>query len=280
MQVVKNELQTKTLKKTTFTILFILSLNSIFAFATNDTLQLKNEFKELTIRYQYGDEYYTIEEMKFVRKENKIIATISIPDNQKLENSETELTKTNISSIDNFLTKAFEFKDDCTEKWTSSYVNYYTLDIDEKQIKIYKFCNWEISNFMELKKQIFGNYLIKLEEKRKQLNIENNELLIGLWKYDSSIHKIEKGKIYTLTRLENKSKENCFLKFKKDQKLVDYYCLKNSKTKYEFRFDNINGDLILYINGENKNDRKDFVYGYVFKVLELNKNKIELTTWN
>jgi hypothetical protein len=280
MQVGKNELQTKTLKITIFTLLFILSLNSIFAFSTNDTLQLKNEFKELTIRYQYGDESYTVEEMKFVKNGNKIIATISIPNNEQLEQSETELTKINISSIDKFLTKAFEFKDDCAEKWTSSYVNYYTLDIDEKQIKIYKFCNWEESNFMELKKQIFGNYLIKLEEKRKQLNIENNELLIGLWKYDNSIHKVEKDKIYTLTRLENKSKENCFLKFKKDQKLVDHYCLKNSKTKYDFRFDIINGDLILYINGENKNDRKDFVYGYIFKVLELNKSTIKLTTWN
>jgi hypothetical protein len=280
MQVEKNELQTKTLKKTIFTLLFILSLNSIFAFSTNDTLQLKNEFKELTIRYQYGDESYTVEEMKFVKNGNKIIATFSIPNNELLEQSETELTKTNISSIDNFLTKAFEFKDHCTEKWTSSYVNYYTLNIDEKLIKIYKFCDWEESNFMELKKQIFSNYLIKLEEKRKQLNIENNELLIGLWKYDNSIHKIEKDKIYTLTRLENKSKENCFLKFKKDQKLVDYYCLKNSKTKYDFRFDIINGDLILYINGENKNDRKEFVYGYIFKVLELNKSTIKLTTLN
>lgn len=276
----KNELQTKTLKKAIFTLLFILSLSPIFAFSTNDTLQLKNEFKELTIRYQYGDEYYTVEEMKFIRKGNSIFATISIPNNQKLESSETKLTKTNITSIDNFLTKAYEFKDDCTENWTSSYVNYYTLDIDEKHINIYKFCNWEESNFMELKRQIFGDYLIKLEEKRKQLNIENNELLIGLWKYDSSIHKIEKGKIYTLTKLVNKSKENCFLKFKKDQKLVDNYCLKNSKTKYEFRFDIINGDLILYINGENKNNRKDFVYGYIFKVLELNKSTIKLTTWN
>ena len=91
MQVVKNELQTKTLKKTIFTLLFILSLNSIFAFGTNDTLQLKNEFKELTIRYQYGDESYTIEEMKFVKKGNRIIAIISIPDNQLLENSETKI---------------------------------------------------------------------------------------------------------------------------------------------------------------------------------------------
>ncbi len=276
----KNELQIKTLKKTIFTLLLILSLNSIFAYGTSDTLQLKNEFKELTIRYQYGDEYYTIEEMKFVKKGNKIIATISIPDNQLLENSKTELTKNDISSIDKFLTKAYEFKDTCVEKWSSSYVNYYTLDIDEKRIKIHKFCNWEGSNFMELKKQIFGSYLKKLEEKRKRLNIENNELLIGFWKYDFSIHKIEKDKVYTLTRLKNKSKENCFLKFKEYQKLVDYYCLKNSKTKYDFRFDIVNEDLILYINGENKNDRKNFVYGYVFKVLELNENKIKLTTMN
>ncbi|CAM4153336.1 MULTISPECIES: hypothetical protein [Flavobacterium] len=268
------------MKKTIFTLLFILSLNSVFAFSINDTLQLKNKFNELTIRYQYGDESYNIEEMKFVKNGNKIIATISIPNNEQLEQSETELTKINISSIDKFLTKAFEFKNDCVEKWTSSYVNYYTLNIDKKQIKIYKFCNWEESNFMELKKQIFGNYLIKLDEKRKQLNIKNNELLIGLWKYDNSIHKIEKDKIYTLTRLESKSKENCFLKFKKEQKLVDYYCLKNSKTKYDFKFDIINGDLILCINGENKNDTKDFVYGYTFKVLELNKNSIKLTTLN
>tara|TARA_R110000868_G_scaffold261995_1_gene520370 strand:+ start:7266 stop:7823 length:558 start_codon:yes stop_codon:yes gene_type:complete len=184
------------LKKTIFILLFILSLNSVFAFRTNDTLQLKNEFKELTIRYQYGDESYTVEEMKFVKNGNKIIATITIPNNEQLEQSETELTKINISSIDKFLTKAYEFKDGCVEKGRSSFVNYYTLDIDEKEIKIYKFCNWEESNFIELKKEIFGNYLIKLEEKRKQLNIEKNELLNGLWKYDNNIHKIEKGKIY------------------------------------------------------------------------------------
>lgn len=240
---------------------------------------MKNGFKELTIRYQHGDEYYTVEEMKFVRKGSRVVATISIPDNQKLENSETELTKTNISSIDNFLTKALEFNDNCTEKLKSSYVNFYTIDIDDKQIKIYKFCNWEESNFMGLKKQIFGNYLMKLEGKRKQLNIENSELLIGLRKYDSSIHKIEKGKIYTLTRLDNNTEENCFLKFKKYQKIVDNYCLKNSKTNYNFRFDIINGDLILYIQGENKNDNKDFIYGYIFKVLELNKNTFKLTAW-
>lgn len=245
---------------------------------TNDTLLLNNEFKELTIRYQYGDESYTIEEMKFVKRGDRIIAEISIPDNRLLESSETELTKTHISLIDKFLTKAYEFKDDCDEKWISSYVNYYTLDIDGERISIYKFCNWGETNFMELKNQIFGNYLKKLEEKRKHLNIENNELLIGHWKYDNSIHKIEKGKIYTLTKLDDSSSENCYLEFQKDQKLVDFYCLKNSKTNYYFIFDIVNDDMILYINGENENDGDDFVYGYIFKVLELNMNTIKLTS--
>jgi len=271
--------KTESLKKVVFTLFLTISLNSILAYeSTADSLGLKNGFKELIIRYQYGDEYYTVEEMKFVRREDKIIGTITIPDNKLLENSETELNANDISSINRFLTKAHEFKDDCVENWSSTYVQYYTIDIDEKRIKIYKFCNWGNSTFLELKKQIFGDYLNRLEEKRMLLNVENNRVLIGNWKYDSTIHKIVKGKIYTLTRLKNTSKETCFLKFKKDQKLVDHYCLKNSKTRYDFEFDIENENLILYINGENKNDRKHFVYGYRFKVLELNEDKIKLTT--
>jgi len=265
------------MRNTFLILLFIFTLNSTFAINTNDSLRLNNVFKELTIRYQYGDEYYTVEEMKFVNNGDKIIATISKPDNNLLENSEMELTKKDISSLDEFLTKAYDFKDTCTEKTYSSYVNYYFLNIDGKEFTIHRFCNWENSTYINLKQQIFGTYLKNLDEKRKQLNLENNELLIGSWKYDFSIHKIEKDKIYTLTRIENKSHEKCFLRFIKEQKLIDYNCLKDSKTNYDFRFDIIDKDLILYINGVNKNDRKDFVYGYVFKVIQLNKNEIKLT---
>ena len=252
----------------------------MFAFSTNDSTNLKNEFNELTIKYQYGDEYYTVEEMKLVRRGDKIIATISKPDNNHLENSKTELTKKDIISIDKFITKAYEFKNNCIQKMSGSYVRYYYINIDGKEINIRKFCDWEESNYVELKNQIFGAYLKKLEEKRKQLNYENNELLIGFWKYDFSIHKIEKGKIYTLNRIKNKSGEKCFLNFKPKQKLIDHHCLQNSRTNYNFRFDIINKDLLLFSDGENKNDRKKFVYGYVFKGIEFNKNEIKLTTPN
>ncbi|MCK8520419.1 hypothetical protein M0D21_02505 [Aquimarina sp. D1M17] len=268
------------MNKIIFLLLLISKLNSLYAFIEGDTLYIKNEFEELTIRHQYGDEHYTVEEMKFVKKDNRVLAIITRPNHDLIENSKTELTKSNISLLDKFLSKAYEFEKNCAEEMTSSYVRYYFLNIDGQEIEITKFCKWGDLNYNKLKEQIFGSYLRELEKKREQLNLEKNELLIGSWKYDFSIHKIEKGKIYTLNRIKSKYKENCILKFKKDQKLVDYYCLRNSKTKYDFRFDILNEDLILYINGENKNERKDFVYGYVFKVLELNENEIKLTTLN
>jgi hypothetical protein len=255
-----------------------LSLNLIFSFQKKSEFILQNDFNELTIKYGSGDEVYNVEEMTFSKKGNVVFASITQPNKNSLENSKTKLTKDDLLIIDKFLSKIYRFKDGCNEIENNSYVKHYDVNVDGNEYEILKFCDWDDSNFFALKNQIFSEYLIRLEKSQIALNKINNELLLGFWKYDFTIHKVIKDKIYTLNRIKNKSQEKCYLKFKPNQKLTDYYCLENSKTNYNFRFDVLDEDLFLYINGENGNDNKKFIYGYVFKVLQLNEDEIKLTT--
>ncbi len=235
-----------------------------------------NFIKTLKIEHIYGDESYTSEEMEFEIRDGKVYGKITNPNKDTLLNSETNLTESEIKNLNSFLELVDKYQNDCPEELTSSYVQYYTITKDGKEVKIYKFCDWGKLTYFDIKQNIFGEYLKKLEKKKKLLNNDLFTFLNGYWKGNVRFDKVNNGPEYNVKKTQNIIAEEEYLEFKKNNKLLLHL---NQKTIfYEYRIDILDGEQYLSIFGDGKkNGEEEFIYGHRFLIKSLNKNEMKLS---
>ena len=161
-----------------------------------------NFMKTLKIEHIYGDESYAVEEMTFEIRDGKVYGKITNPNKDALLNSETKLNDNETKLLNSFLKLVDKYQNGCQEEFSSSYVQYYTITTDGKKIKIYKFCNWGNLKYFDIKQNIFGEYLSKLEKKKEVLNNELFTFLSGYWKGNIRFDKIDNGPEYTVKKIK------------------------------------------------------------------------------
>ncbi len=230
--------------------------------------------KTLKIEHIYGDESYVVEEMKFEIRNGKVYGKITNPNRDALLNSETKLNENNIKTLNSFLQLVDKYQNNCQEKITSSYVQYYTITKDGKEIKIYKFCNWANLKYSDIKQNIFGEYLKNLEKKKEALNNELFTFLNGYWKGNVRFDKVDNGPEYKVEKIQNVNSKEEYFEFKKDKKMLLH--LKQKTIFYEYRIDILDGKKYLSIFGDGKKNGEEFVYGHRFLIISLNKNEMKL----
>lgn len=247
---------------------------SLSCFASNAQTEI-NFDKKLKIEHIYGDESYTSEEMEFEIRDGKVYGKITAPNKDALLNSETKLNESEIKILNSFLKLVDKYQNGCPEELTSSYVQYYTITKDGKEVKIYKFCDWQKLTYFEIKQDIFGEYLKKLEKKKEALNNELSTFLNGYWIGNIRFDIVDNGPEYNIGKVQNSLTKGEYLEFKKANKLLLH--LKQKTIFYEYRIDILDGEKYLSIFGDGKkNGDEEFIYGHRFLIKALNKNEIKL----
>lgn len=248
-------------------------------FVTNANAQQQPAFsKTLKIEHVHGDEYHTIEAMSFENRNGKVYGKISIPDTDSLLPSETLLDKGEIKTLNAFLKLVEQYKDSCTEKYFSSSVRYYTIQKDNREIEISRFCNWKKLTYFDIRDKIFGGYLKRLEKEKEKLNASYSVLLTGEWKSnillpelkcDSSIYTAEKTNEFT-------PEKDKYIEFIENRRVAFYRGDKTAYYKYEIEV--LNGNKYLWLLGENDNrGNEEFISSHKFLIISLDQNKMVLT---
>jgi len=234
-----------------------------------------NFMKTLKIEHIYGDESYAVEEMTFEIRDGKVYGKITNPNKDALLNSETKLNDNETKLLNSFLKLVDKYQNGCQEEFSSSYVQYYTITTDGKKIKIYKFCNWGNLKYFDIKQNIFGEYLSKLEKKKEVLNNELFTFLSGYWKGNIRFDKIDNGPEYTVKKNQIVNSKEEYFEFKKNNKLLLH--LNHKTVFYQYRIDILDGEKYLSIFADGEKNGEEFVYGHKFLIKALNKNIIKLS---
>lgn len=251
------------------TLIYIFSL-----FLLGCTAQEKPVFNTLKIKHTFGDESYTVREMSFNLEGNAVVGRITIPNKDKLASSRTVLSEKSISNLNSFVKLAKSYSEDCEETNQSSYVQYYEVEIDNRKLKIFKFCDWKSLTFESLENEIFENYFKKLQIERENLNVLLSKRLAGKWKENEKLENLKLESEWILEKVLANSKMDEYLEFVKPQEAVLYR--KRRKIYYDYQFDIINGTTYLYMNGDDEKNGEGLIYGQRFKVIELTDNHIKL----
>ncbi len=234
----------------------------------------KSSFRTLTIGFQYGDEAMSYEELHFKKIGDKIIASISHPNTDKVLLSDVKLNISQTKTIDSFLSLTEKYNTTpCKEKNVSSYVQYYTVIKDRDTIKIYRFCDWQNLTFFKIKQQIFGTYLKLLEIKKATKSAEYFQIFKGKWKESTPLDKLSLTSECDLTKIIHDTVTNDYIEFISLTKLVLHRKNRTVYYNYNFQFSGLNTFLQLdaYQNGE------EFIYGHSFLIIQLDNNKMRLS---
>lgn len=231
--------------------------------------------KSLKIKYTSGDESYRVQEMTFYVQNNKIMGRISDPNTDAILSSETELDQESINSLNSFLKLAKEYRNGCKKNEISSSVKYYEIDLDNETFEIFQFCDWKSYTYSNLEKQIFGDYLKKLQKKQKEFSLSFSSKILGKWKENEKLENLTMDSKWNLTKLDSKTADKEYLEILKNQTAI--LSRKGKKTYYEFRIDVIDGKKYLVMYGDDAKNGKEFVYGQRFEIHEISDNQIKMT---
>lgn len=248
-----------------------------FLIGTTTSLQSQtraNFSNALKIEFIYGDEAYTREELHFEIRDNKVIGKITYPNTNKVISSEVELTDSQTNTINSFISLVEQYKsDNCVEKNSSSYVQYYFITKDNEKIEIRKFCDRRDLTFFDIKQLIFKNYLKSLELKKHSLELEYFKVLKGKWKEKTPLDKLGLTSICDLTKLDESADTSDYVKFTELNKVVIQR--KNRKISYSYHL--VFRDENTYIYLEPYQNGTEFIYGHRFLIIESNSKKMKLS---
>ncbi|MCL9807036.1 hypothetical protein NAT51_15990 [Flavobacterium amniphilum] len=248
-----------------------------FLFINANAQQLPTFSKALKIEHVHGDEYHAVEGMSFENRNGKVYGKISIPNTDSLLPSETLLDNSEIKTLNAFLKLVEQYKDSCTEKHFSSSVRYYTIQKDNQEIKIFRFCDWKKLTYFDIRNKIFGGYLKRLEKEKEKLNASYSVLLKGKWKSDILLPQLKAdSSIYTAEKTNDLSPEkNKYIEFTNEKKAKFY---RGDKTvNYNYYIEVLNGNKYLWLLGDNSRDDDEFIYSHKFLIISLSQNKMSLT---
>jgi hypothetical protein len=228
----------------------------------------------LTIGFQYGDEAMSYEELHFKKIGDKIIASISQPNTDKVFLSDVELNISQTKTIDSFISLTEKYNTTpCKEKNVSSYVQYYTVVKDRDTIKIYRFCDWKNLTFFKIKQQIFGTYLKSLEIRKATKSAEYFQIFKGKWKESTPLDKLSLTSECDLIKISQDTVTNDYIEFITLTKFLLHRKNRNVYYNYHLQFigDNTYIQLDAYESGT------EFIYGHSFLIIKSDKNAIKLS---
>ncbi|MCX2741386.1 hypothetical protein [Pontibacter anaerobius] len=231
-------------------------------------------FQTLKIKHTFGDESYTVREMSFNLEGNAVVGRITIPNKDKLASSRTVLSEKSISNLNSFVKLAETYSEDCEETMHSSYVQYYEVEIDDRELKIFKFCDWKSLTFENLETQIFESYFKELQFERKNFNVLLAKRLAGKWVENEKLENLKLESEWKLEKIPDNSPMDEYLEFIQPQKAILYR--KKRKIYYDYQFEIINGITYLFMNGDDEKNGEGLIYGQRFKVIEFTNSQIKL----
>ena len=250
-------------------LIYIFSL-----FLLSCSAQEKPVFQTLKIKHTFGDESYTVREMVFSLEGNSVVGRITIPNTDKLASSKTILSEKPLSKLNSFVKLAESYSENCEETMISSYVQYYEVEIDDRKLKIFKFCDWKSLTYEDLEKEIFESYFKKLQAERKIFNDSLSTRLVGKWKENEKLENLKLESEWKLEKIPANSETDEYLEFIQPQKAVLYR--KGRKIYYDYQFDIRNGITYLSMNGDDEKNGEGLIYGQRFRVIELTNSQIKL----
>ena len=238
------------------------------------TAREKPSFKTLRIKHIFGDESYSVREMTFYLEGKNVVGKITIPNTDKLFSSRTELNNKSISNLNSFIKLAESYSKNCEESNQSSYVQYYEVEVDNRKLKVFKFCDWKSLTFQNLENEIFKGYFNEMPNKIKEFNASLSKRLVGKWRENEKLENLKLESEWILEKIPAKSETEEYFEFFQPQKAV--LNRKGKKIYYDYQFYIVNGVTNLIMNGDDKKNGEEFIYGQHFKVVELTNSQIKL----
>jgi hypothetical protein len=194
------------LKKTMKFNLTFLFLILFFSCNTNEKKIDKselNDFAKIQIEFVTGDEVMTLHRMSIFKDSKTIKATKEKPYyyyGSKTDSTwTTNVGKSELQLIDEFISKAKNQKDSCS--FLSTSIDRYKINIGNKeQINIIGNCDWNGIDYDSLEKIIFEHKFSELKNKREFVADSIIESLNGIWDVSGWKNGALKNKEVTLTR--------------------------------------------------------------------------------
>ena len=230
--------------------------------------------KTLSIEHVYGDESYHIEKMEFEIIENIVYGKITNPNTNSLLSSHVELNKGDLNILSSFLKLANSYQNGCHQEFVSSYIQYYTIKTDQKEIKIFRFCDWKKFTYFDIKQKIFGKYLKNFDREKRKLNDKLFSLLKGSWIESSKLDKLDKKSICTVKKIVENSNTNEFIEFRKNNKFLIHRS--DKIIYYDYKIEVLNGKQYLDIFADGNKNGEEFIYGHRFLIHSIDKKEIKL----
>lgn len=168
-----------------------------------------NNFSDIEIRFSTGDERIQYYSMDLIKSGKKIKAIKKSPNyyygTKTDSNWTTEIGKSDLKLLNEFLNKAKTRKDTCS--LNSSSLDYYRIKTNKQEIKIVGNCEWNGIDYDSLEKKIFKHKFIELNKKREYVVDSIVSGFYGIWDVTGWENGALKSKNLVLNRTtENKPK--------------------------------------------------------------------------
>ena len=168
-----------------------------------------NDFSGIEIRFRTGDERIEFYSMEIYKSGEKIKAIKKSPFYYYGSGTDstwtTEIGKSDLKLITEFINKAKSIKDTCS--FNSSSIDYYDIIIKGKTLKIVGNCEWNGIDYDSLETKIFKHKFVELEKKREIVADSLVKSFNGFWDVSGWENGVLKNQDLVLTRTtENEPK--------------------------------------------------------------------------
>ncbi|WP_338732013.1 hypothetical protein [Mangrovimonas cancribranchiae] len=217
-----------------------------------------NDFSDIEIRYRTGDERIEFYSMEIFKSGEKIKAIKKSPFYYYGSGTDstwtTEIGKSDLKLITEFINKAKSIKDTCS--FNSSSIDYYDIKTNGKEIKIVGNCEWNGIDYDSLESKIFKHKFIELEKKRKIVADSLARSFNGIWDVSGWENGVLKNRNLVLTRTTEKEP--------KIDGIYRWTFEKEKEVEFKEKLDIDEGSTLIEIGAS------------TYKVLNIENDKIEL----
>ena len=189
--------------KTHLTILLL-----ILTSCNNDKLEKTefNDFSDIEIKFRTGDEVIEFYSMKIFKNGDKIKAIKKSPfyyyGSRTDSTWTTEIGKSDLKLISEFVNKAESIKDTCSLNSTS--IDYYDIKTNIKEIKIVGNCEWNGIDYDSLESKLFRQHFAELKKKRENVADSLVKSFNGIWDVSGWENGVLTNRNLILTRITEK----------------------------------------------------------------------------
>ena len=217
-----------------------------------------NAFSDIEIRFRTGDERIEFYSMDIFKSGEKIKAIKKSPFYYYGSGTDstwtTEIGKSDLKLINEFINKAKSIKDTCS--FNSSSIDYYDIKTNGKEIKIIGNCEWNGIDYDSLESKIFKHKFVELKKKREIVADSLVKSFNGVWNVSGWENGVLKNRNLTLTRTtENEPKIDGIYRWTFD---------KTKESEFKKNLDIDEGSTLIEIGAS------------TYEVLNIGTDKIEL----